>query len=107
MELHKIYYRHYRFYKGWTRKETVTSFLERYVRSGRSKSRWTPLPKGGKTEAVAVITYGDQTYEIVASTACRPDEAFEYSEGRKHSLRRLNRLLDHMTAMENLAESKL
>ena len=108
MEIQKIYYRHYRLYKGWEcGGEVRKNFLARYTRSGKNKSVWHPIARGGKTEAVALVTYGGYTYEVVATTVCRPDEAFEYAEGRKYALLRLNLLLGHITALENLAESKL
>lgn len=108
MEIERIYFRHYRSYKGWDiNGDYRKTEVERYIRSGVNKSKWPPLSKGGRTEAVALVTYGDYSYEVTASTDCRPDEAFEYSEGRKHSLYRLNLLLSHVTALENLAESKL
>lgn len=104
MEVQRIYFRHYRVWHDWLEQDTE---VIRYIRSGKNKCKWTPAPKGGKTEAVALVTYGENTFEIIASTICRPDEAFQYSEGRKYSLLRLNRLLGHIAALESVVESAL
>ena len=102
MQVEKIYYRHYRYYDYGVRSESpLQDFPYRYFRSGKNRSRWMPTTRGGKTEAVAVVTYGGHTYEIVSTAKCRPDENFCYKTGRDYAKYRLDLLLGHIKAMEN------
>jgi hypothetical protein len=102
VEIEKVYYRHYR-YEDFCGQKT----LQRYYRSGKSRSIWMPTTRGGVTEAVAVVNYGGESYEIVARAVCRNDENFCYKIGREVAKERLDRILGHIFAMGNVLEELL
>jgi hypothetical protein len=106
MKVEKIYYKHYRYFYDQIF-DKVSERVERYIRSGPNRSTWMPATKGGMTKAVAVVTYGENTFEISATTRCRTDENFVYALGRKYAKERLDRILGHIQAMENVLSGDL
>ena len=98
MEIKKVYYNHYRYNNGK---------LERYYRSGTHKSRFMPDTRGGVTECIAIVRYGTNEFEVKSISKCSLQDNFCYEVGRGLAKFRLQHLLGHINAMENLIESRV
>jgi len=103
MEIEGIYYKHYRNYKDECGKVST----HRYYKSGDNKSKWHPASTGGKTECITLVSYGGETFEIMASAKCNTKDLFCYKTGREVAYFRLQQLLGHIKALENITEERL
>jgi hypothetical protein len=100
MKVEKVYYRHYRYFQY----DDFSTSPERYYRSGSMKHQFEPSTLGGKTECVAIISHGENTYELVATAVCNPKDRFCYKLGKELAYFRLQRILGYFEALETLVE---
>ena len=103
MKVEKVYYRHYRYYMY----DDFRDPPERYYRSGEHRHQFEPSTFGGKTECVAVISYGENIYELVATAVCNTKDRFCYKTGKDLALFRMQRMLGYIEALKTLTEEKV